>query len=373
MEISVPFVNLGLQYAQVREEVLGAFDRLSSNGAYIMGPELEQFEQEFASYCGVKYAVGVGNGGEALLFSLLALGIGKGDEVITAPNSFVATAWAIANTGAKPVFVDVGDDYNINSELIEQAITSATRAIMPVHLTGKVADMRRIMEIAVGNNLQVVEDAAQAVGATYYGQKAGSFGDLGCFSLHPLKNLHVHGDGGMIVTSDKSKYEYLQKIRNHGLVNRDSCEFWGYNSRLDNIQAAIGSIKLKYLDQWNDRYRAIASMYTTGILRNENLKLPDEKDYEKPVYHRYVITSPLREKLQSFLLEKGIESKINYPIPLHLQKAAKQYDYKKGDFPVTERLASEILSLPLYPEMTNKQVEFVIETVNDFFQLSAKP
>ena len=249
----VPFVNLGLQYKNLKEEIIEKIDSLSLMGQYVLSDELEKFETNFAKYCGVKYSIGVGNGSDALFFSLLALNIGKGDEVITAPNSFVATAWAIANTGAKLVFVDVNEDYNINPEKIESAINKNTKAIVPVHLTGKISKMEEINKIAQYHNIHVIEDAAQAVGASYKNKKAGSFGFSGCFSLHPLKNLHVNGDGGVITTNSKELSKYLRKIRNHGLKNRDECEFWGYNSRLDSIKAGIANIKLKYLDVWNKK------------------------------------------------------------------------------------------------------------------------
>jgi len=244
--MKIPFVNPGLQYKGLREEILSRFDRISLTGNYVLGKEVEEFERNFADYCGTSYAVGVGNGSDALSFSLLGLGVKPGDEVITAPNSFVASAWTIANIGAKPVFVDVREDFNLNPRLIQHAITPKTKAIMPVHLTGRVADMEMINKIAGDHNLLVIEDAAQAVGASYKSKMSGSFGDAGCFSLHPLKNLHVHGDGGVITTNNKDLYNRALKMRNHGLKNRNECEFWGWNSRLDEIQASIANLKLSY-------------------------------------------------------------------------------------------------------------------------------
>jgi dTDP-4-amino-4,6-dideoxygalactose transaminase len=224
--MNIPFVNPSLQYKALRKQILQKFDEISLTGNYILGKEVKDFEKNFAEYCGTSYAMGVGNGSDALTFSLLGLGVKPGDEVITTPNSFVASAWTIANIGAKPVFVDVGDDFNINCSLIQESITRKTKAIMPVHLTGRVSDMEAINIIAKENNLLVIEDSAQAVGATYKSKMSGSFGDAGCFSLHPLKNLHVHGDGGVITTNDEELYNKVLKMRNHGLKNRNECEFW---------------------------------------------------------------------------------------------------------------------------------------------------
>ena len=360
----VRFVDLGKQYMRLRDEILAKFDEISRRGAYVLSEELLKFEESFAEYCGTRYAVGVGNGSDALYLSLLSLGVGPGDEVITAPNSFIATAWVIARTGARPVFCDVGEDMNINPEQIEAAVTARTKAILPVHLTGRVADMDAVQTIADKYELNIIEDAAQAVGAKYKGKRSGSFGTCAGFSLHPLKNLHIHGDGGVITTDDPDVFEKLMKYRNHGLINRDECEFWGINSRLDAIQAGIANIKLKHLDSWNSRFRRIAETY------NENLKgyltVPEDLEYEEPVYHRYMIRHPNRDRLQSFLDKNGIETKVNYPVPLHLQPAAAELGYKKSDFPVTEKLADTILSLPIYSEMEDEAVSFVIEKVREY-------
>ena len=362
--MKVPFVDLGLQFQNLRDEIMCKFEELSIKGSYILNAEVQEFEKNFAEYCGTRYAIGVGNGSDALSFSLLALGIGKGDEVITAPNSFIASAWSIANVGAKLVFVDVCTDYNIDPDQIEGAITPKTKAIMPIHLTGRIADMDSIINIARNHQIQVIEDAAQAVGASYKGKKAGSFGVTGCFSLHPLKNLHVHGDGGVITTDEKSIYEYLKKIRNHGLKNRDKCEFWGYNSRLDEIHAAIANIKLIHLDSWNQRFRQIANRYSKALA--SQVTVPIDFEYENPIYHRYIIQHPKRDALSTYLYNKGIETKVNYPIPLHLQEAAKSLGYKLGDFPMAEQQAQTILSLPIYAEMKNQQVEYVINSIRSF-------
>ena len=364
--MKVPFVNLGLQYQRLKDEIINKFDEVSSKGSYVLGDEVKEFEKNFSNYCETSYAIGVGNGSDALFFSLLALGINEGDEVITVPNSFVATAWSIANVGAKLVFVDVGDDFNINTDLIGKSITSKTKAIIPVHLFGRIADMTKIQDIAKEHNLHIVEDAAQAVGATYKGNKSGSFGDTGCFSLHPLKNLHVHGDGGVITTNDEDLYQKIIKMRNHGLINRNECEFWGWNSRLDEIHAAIANLKLNYLDDWNQRFREIAFYYINEL--HGIVQVPSIKDYEKPVFHRFIIRHKRRDKLQAFLEEQHIQTAVNYPIPLHLQEASNYLGYKKGDFPVAEQQAKSILSLPIYPELEDAQVEYVITKVKEFFQ-----
>lgn len=360
----IPFVNPGLQYEGLREEILDLFDRISLSGNYVLGDELKNFEQNFAEFCGTSFSIGVGNGSDALSFSLLGLGVGRGDEVITAPNSFVASAWTIANIGAKPVFVDVGEDFNIDPGLIENAVTQKTKAIMPVHLTGRVAKMDEIREIAKKYNLFIVEDAAQSVGASLKNQRSGSFGDSGCFSLHPLKNLHVHGDGGMITTNNEDLYEKILKMRNHGLKNRDECEFWGWNSRLDEIQAAIGNLKLKHLDAWNQRYLEIARYYMKEL--EHCLTVPKCNEEEKPVFHRFIVQHEDRDRLKKFLQNKGVMTAINYPLPLHLHEASEPYGYQKGDFPVAEDQASKILSLPIYPELKDPQIEYVVKCVREF-------
>ena len=364
--MKVPFVNPGLQYKELREEILSRFDRISLSGNHVLGQEGKEFEEKFANFCGAEYAVGVGNGSDALSFSLVGLGIGKDDEVITAPNSFVSSAWTIANVGAKPVFVDVGNDFNIDCNLIEESITPKTKAIMPVHLTGRIADMQRIEEIADKFNLLVIEDAAQAVGASFKDKKSGSFGDSACFSLHPLKNLHVDGDGGVITTNNLSLYEKIIKMRNHGLKNRNECEFWGWNSRLDEINASIASLKLDYIDAWNERFLEIASLYIIEL--SDYVEVPTYAEFEKPIFHRFIIQHNKRDELKSYLETKSVYTAINYPLPLHLHEASMGYGYKLGDFPVAEDQAKKILSLPIYPELEDSQIEYVIASVKEFFK-----
>ncbi len=363
--MNVKYVNLPLQYKSLESKITLAVCRVLESGNYILGTELKKCEESLAKYCQSQYAIGVANGTDALILALRALDIKDRDEVITAPNSFIATAGAIVAAGARPRFVDVGEDYNINPELIESAINEKTRAIMPVHLTGRPADMNAILDIARKHNLVVIEDAAQAIGALYYGKRVGSLGDIGCFSLHPLKNLNAAGDGGFITLNNEDLYKKIVKIRNHGLKNRDEAEHFGLNSRLDEIQASIINIKLDYIEKWNDVCRKHASRYREGLL--EIVKTPNEWAYERQVYHTFIIQADKRDELQSYLLKNGIETKIHYPIPIHLQPAARNLGYKAGDFPVAEEQAQRILSLPIYPELTHDEVEEVIRGVKGFY------
>lgn len=357
----VKFVDLGRQHRRFRKEILAAFDDVSSRGEYILGPEVGTFEERFAAFCGTKWAVSVANGSDALHMSLECLGVGQGHEVVIPALSFVATAWTVARSGAKPVFCDVRDDMNMDPAGLEEAATRHTRAVMPVHLTGRVADMEAILDVARRRGLHVVEDAAQAVGAVRNGRKAGAFGVCAGFSLHPLKNLHVHGDGGVVTGNDEAIRERLLKLRNHGLMNRVECEFWGINSRLDTVQAAIALIKLAHLDEINERFRAIAARYTAEL--SPYVTTPAEAAFEQPVYHRYMIQVEGRDALKAFLAEQGVESTANYTVPLHLQPAARSLGYAKGDFPVAERLAGTMLSLPIYAELRDDEVNYVIEKV----------
>ncbi len=368
--MKVPIVNLKKQYSKYKEEILYTVDKVLNSGNYVLGKELQSFEINFAKYCGTKYSIGVASGSDALTLSLLSLGINKDDEVITVPNSFVATVWTIANIGAKPIFVDIGNDYNINVELIEKSINKKTKAIIPVHLFGRVAQMDSLNEIAKNNNLVVIEDAAQSIGAEYKNKKSGSFGDTGCFSLHPLKNLHIYGDGGVITTDNENIYNYLKKIRNHGLKNRDECEFWGYNSRLDEIQAAIANIKLKYIDEINSKFRRIADIYSKNL--SKKILTQNYFNFESPVFQRYMIIYKDREGLINYLNEEGIETKINYPIPLHLHEASKNLGYKLGDFPKSESFAKQTLSIPIYAELEDVELEFVISKINNYVDNIAK-
>ena len=361
----VPFVNITGQHRPLKAELLKACEQVLDHGQFVLGPEVAEFETRFADLCGVRFALGVDNGTNALMLSLRALGIGAGDEVITAANSFFASASSIAMTGAKPVLVDVLDDLTIDPEQVERAITPRTRAIMPVHLTGRPADMAALCGIASRRGVAIVEDAAQAVGAGSQGKMVGSFGRTGCFSLHPLKILNAVGDGGVITTDDKAIYDQLVKARNHGLRNRDECEFWSLNSRLDTLQAAMLLVKLGALEAGIAARREIAACY--GQQLQYLVTVPQERAGDRPVYQTYVIQCERRQELQDHLAAQNIDSKVHYPVPIHLQPAAKGLGHRAGDFPVTERLAASILSLPIYPELTADQLQHVVEAIRGFY------
>ena len=362
--VRVKYVNLGLRYDSLRREILDKVDKIGLSGNYILSDEVNKFEKDFAELCQTKYALGVGNGTDALTIILHALNFKQGEEVITVPHTFIATAGSIVAAGMKPVFVDVREDYNMDPSRIESKITKKTRAIIPVHFTGKPADMEPILRIAKKNNLQVIEDSAQAVGAEYNGQRVGSFGVASAFSLHPLKNLHALGDAGAITTNDSRLYESLRRLRNHGLMNRDECASFGYNSRLDEIQAGILNIQLEHVEEWTNRRREIAQRYREGI--SEIIRCPIDRDDEMQVYHTFVVRHEKRDELQKFLLSKGIETRVHYPIPVHLQMAGKDLEHKVGDFPIAEALAKDILSLPVYPELKDAQVDYVIKQINNY-------
>ena len=360
----VPYVDIAAQHAPIKDELITAISEVIDSGQFIHGEQVRTFEHQFSELCEVPYSVAVNSGTDAMILALRALSVGPGDEVITVPNSFVASTSCIALVGARPVFVDVGPDLNMDVSLLEAAITPRTKAILPVHLTGRPSEMDPITEIADRHNLYVIEDCAQAVTAEYKGKKVGSIGTIGCFSLHPLKNLHVHGDGGIITTDNREIFKTIKKMHNHGLKNRDECEFWGWNSRLDEINAAIANLKLDYLDDWNKRYREIAKIYISEL--KGMVKTPKINEHEKPVFHRFIIEHEERDKLQSFLHSRDIHTTINYPIPLHLQQAAKDLNYSKGDFPVTETQSEKILSLPIYPELDDIQIEYVVDSVKEY-------
>ena len=376
--MKVSYINLGAQTDVIRDELLEATQKVILSGMYILGDQVQLFESNFSKLCNTKYAVGVSNGTDALILAMKSLGIGKGDEVITAPNSFLASTSSIVITGAKPVFIDVGYDYNLDPTKLKSTITNKTKAILPVHLTGHPAEMDHILSIAEDHNLYIIEDCAQAIGAEYRGKRVGSIGDIGCFSLHPLKNLNACGDGGVITTNRKDIYDWLIMARNHGLKNRDQCEFWAYNNRLDEIQAAVCNVKLKYLNDWTKRRRQIADKYKEGL--EGYVITPGYSMYgntgnshslckeSKSVYHTFIVQAEKRDELHEYLLDVGIDTKIHYAIPVHLQKAAESLGYKKGSFPVVEELCSKILSLPIYPELSDEQVNYVIESIQNFYE-----
>jgi len=336
---------------------------------FVMGQEVERFESNFSKLCQTRFALGLNSGTDAIFLALKALEIGPGDEVITASNSFVATAGAIVAASARPVFVDVGADYNINPDLIAPAITERTRAIMPVHLTGNPANMPEIIEIANRSGIYILEDAAQAVGASIDGKATGSFGDAGCFSLHPLKNLNVCGDGGVLVTSSREIYEKVKLLRNHGLKNRDEIELLGYNSRLDTIQATVANHVLQNLGSTMEARRRNAQLYDDELISLEDfVTLPPRRTHVLEVFHTYVIQVKKRDKLIAYLNGQGVEAKIHYPIPIHLQKPFRSWGYKEGDFLECEKQCESILSLPIHQHLSEEQLYYVTDLIKTFYE-----
>ena len=366
--MKIPYVNIAAQHAPIQDELLSSIREVIRRSDFILGHEVDVFERRFADLCGVRFSIGVNSGTDALILALRALNIGPGDEVITVPNSFVASTSCIMLTGARPVFVDVSEDYNINPHLIKGAITPRTKAILPVHLTGQPADMEPLMEIARMHDLHVIEDCAQAVCAEYKGQKVGSFGTVGCFSFHPLKTLNACGDGGIITTNDETIYEKIRILRNLGLRTRDDCVVWSGNSRLDSLQAAILLVKLNYLNEWTEKRRANAKHYREHLSPVAAVKAPLEHENTRAVYHTFVIQAERRDELKAYLEKRGIGTAIHYPVPIHLHSAAASLGYRRGDFPVTERQAQHILSLPIYPEMGIDDLDFVMDSIKEFYQ-----
>ena len=362
----VPFVDLKAQYHSIREEVRAEVDTVFESTQFILGDRVTEFERDFAKYLGVKHAIGVGSGLDALRLALEAAGVGSGDEVIIPANTFIATALAISGTGAKPVLVDCKEDtYQIDPGLIEAAITPQTKVIMPVHLYGQSADMSAIMEIAHSHQIEVIEDAAQAHGTRFMDQSCGSYGLAGCFSFYPGKNLGAYGDGGAVVTNSDEFAKKLNSLRNYGQKQKYVHVEKGTNSRLDTVQAAILNIKLRHLDDWNEARRNHAAMYSDS-LAGQDLIVPAIDPRSTHIFHLYVVRTAHREELQKHLASRGIQTGIHYPIPIHLQEAYADLGFKKGAFPVTEKLADEILSLPMYAELSQQQIESVLEAIASF-------
>jgi dTDP-4-amino-4,6-dideoxygalactose transaminase len=364
--MEVPYVNLARQYADEREAVLAAVEAVLASGQWVGGPQVEAFEHDIAAYCGARHAVGVGSGTDALVLSMRALDIGPGAEVITPPNSFVASTASIVFAGAQPVFVDVLPDQNLDPNCIEAAITPRTKAIMPVHLTGRTARMDQVMEIARRHGLYVIEDAAQSIGARFKGQLAGTFGDVGCFSAHPLKNLNAVGDAGFVVTNNDQVAQRLRRLRNNGLVDRNTVAEWGVVSRLDTVQAAVLSTRLKGVDDIIEKRRANAALYRS-LLDSDHVFMPPCGNDEYNIFHTFVVQVDRRDELQAHLAKKGIGTAIHYPVPIHLQPAAAKLGYRRGDFTATESQAERILSLPINQYVTPDDIGYVADTVNGFY------
>lgn len=358
---------LSAQFSDV-DEILKKIRELVLRGEFTLGEEVDRFEEEFAAFTGASFAIGVGSGTDALFLSLKALGIGPGDEVITTPFTFYATIGAIVTAGAKPVFVDVGSDYNIRADLIEAKITAKTRAILPVHWSGNPCDMEAIEAIAAKHRLPVVCDACHSIGAVYKGKKSGSLGRLSCFSFHPLKNLNVWGDGGIITTNDSLLYDQLRLLRNHGLAGRDECRIFAYNSRLDSLQAVVARHLLQNKIAHITESRIQNARYFDEHLSNiRGIALPKRNPEIKQVFHLYQFLCERRDELQRFLISKNVDAKIHYPVPMHLQPAARDWGYRKGDFPVAEMTSEKILSLPVHEFITPEQREFVVKQVREFY------
>jgi dTDP-4-amino-4,6-dideoxygalactose transaminase len=366
MQMQVPFLDLKSHHAPMLDEINSAIQDVIESGAFAGGPFVTRFEEDFAAYCDSRYAIGVGSGTDALWLALLALGVGPGDEVITVPNTFMATAEAITFSGAIPVFVDVDEGtYTMDPIALANAITVRTKAIIPVHLFGQPADMDPILEIARQHGLFVIEDAAQAHGAEYKGRKVGTLGDAACFSFYPGKNLGAFGEAGAVVTDNLELQERIQILRDHGQVRKYHHPLVGWNGRMDGIQAAVLRIKLRHLEKGNQLRRAHASRYDRALGGMESVVVPRQAAYARHVYHVYAIRIQDRDEVMQFLTEERIGCGIHYPVPIHLQGAYRGLGYEQGAFPIAERCAMEFLSLPMFPELTPEQVDNVIQGVKD--------
>ncbi|NQU77399.1 DegT/DnrJ/EryC1/StrS family aminotransferase [Candidatus Falkowbacteria bacterium] len=362
--MNIPLVDLKIQYQNIKQEIDQAIAEVIDSCKFINGPGIEEFENDFAKFLGAKHAIGVSNGTDAICLALMALGIKAGDEIITTPLTFIASVEPFILLGIKPVFADINEKtYSIDEDKIKAKITPKTKAIMPVHLYGNPVNIDSISQIAKDHNLFLIEDAAQAQGAEYNGQKAGTLGDVACFSFFPGKNLGAYGDAGAITTNNDSFAEKIKKLKNHGRQEKYTHDIVGTNSRLDTIQAAILKVKLKYLKQWNNSRRQIAEKYKEKLSTCGQITFPEETIKAKSIYHQFVIRVPNRDKVLEKLKELNIGAGIHYPIPLHLQPALKFLNHKQGDFPNAEKASKEILSLPMFPELTDEQINYITENL----------
>ncbi|MDP1614903.1 MAG: DegT/DnrJ/EryC1/StrS family aminotransferase [Methylococcales bacterium] len=367
--MQIAYSALDKQHEKIKLDILKAVEHVLDTGVFILGNQVEEFEKKFSAYHGKKYAIGLNSGTDALMLSLKALGIGAGDEVITTANSFITSVSSIVLVGAKPVLVDIGYDDNLDVEQIERAITDKTTAILPVHWTGRPCNMARISQIAEKYGLKIIEDCAQAISARFKNKLVGTFGDAGCFSLHPFKTLNACGDGGVVVTDNLELAERIKVLRHNGLSMDGSCHFWSNNSRLDSIQASILNIKLDHFEDWTQRRIQVAAYYDVCLksIKEITLPAPLDSDYYS-VYHTYIIKAQSRDDLQAYLFSKGIETKIHYKIPIHQQQIAKQHlGYVEGDLRNIERIAKEVLSLPIYPELARDEQDYVVEQIKNFY------
>lgn len=366
MEVKYPYLDQ--QFAEV-DDIFEDLRQWVPTGEFTLGPHVDKFEKKFADYVGVKHAIGTNTGTDALILALKSVGVKPGDEVITVPNTFIATVGAIVAAGGKPVFVDCDNRMQINTNLIEAAITPKTRVILPVHWAGCPANLEPILAIAKKHNLKLVEDACPAVGAGIDGKKCGSFGDASGFSMHPLKPLNVWGDGGIVVTNDDARAEWLRLYHNHGLADRDHIEFWGVNARLQPFQAIIGTRLLDTVDDYNNARIRNASLLDEGLNGlEEHIITPPRSSKFKEVFQLNVALATRRDELLQFMISKGVECKIHYPIPLHLQNCSKELGYKQGDFPVCEKQCNEIITIPAHQYLTEEQMEYTIETIHSFYK-----
>jgi dTDP-4-amino-4,6-dideoxygalactose transaminase len=372
--MNVPFLNLAAQYESLKNELLPVVEQTLAAGHYILGPNVRELESAIGGLAEARFAVGVNSGSDALTLALRAMGIGTGDEVITTPFTYIAPAEAIHQVGARIVFADIDRrTFNLDPESVATKLSARTRAIVPVHLFGQAAPWDELSALARPGRVGVVEDCAQAIGARYRDRSVGGLGQMGCFSFYPTKNLGANGDGGMVVTNDEGLDKKLRMLRVHGIERRYYHDLHGYNSRLDELQAAILRVKLRYLSAWNERRAAIASRYSQG-LAGLPVELPVVGEGNTHVYHVYALLTEQRDELQRFLAERGVATIIYYPLPLHLQKVYAELGHRPGDFPVAEDIAARILPLPIYPELTDDQVDYVVEVVREFrFQDGAEP
>lgn len=367
MAYKVPFVDFPTQYRHLENELLAVIKDVMAKGDFILRDQVRQFEDNIASFVDVRYAIGVNSGTDAMYLSLRAAGVGSGDEVITVAHTYVATIAVIIHCGARPVLVDVGEDFNMDMDQLEKAVSSRTKAILPVHLNGRLCNMERLMDIASRHKLMVIEDAAQALGATFNGKKAGSFGLAGCFSFYPAKLLGAAGDAGMVTTNNKELDRNIRLLRDHGRRTKDEFECFGFNSRLDNLQAAILNIKFKVLPQWIERRRELASLYHHGLIELPYVKLPPPPQLQNRYYdvcQNYVVRAQQRDRLVDYLRENGIETMVSNPKPVHHQETLSLSHFH---LPKTEQFAKEVVSLPLIVELRNEQVEFVIDSIRKFY------
>ena len=363
----VPFIDLTREYREIKQEVHRAFEQVMKSGHFVLGNEGELFEKEFARYCGVPFAVSVNSGTDALFFSIRALGIGHGDEVILSANTFISCAYAISSVGAVPVFVDIDmETYNIDPVCVEAAVTKKTKAIIGVHMYGQIARMEELRAVAKKHSLFILEDASHAHGALYKKKRAGSFGDIGVFSLYPTKNMGVYGDGGIVTTRSKKIAENIRSLRNYGQTKKYHYEIMGYNSRLDELQAAFARIKLRYLDEWNRRRIAAARMYSK-LLADVPVKLPVQEFGTRHVYYTFVIRTEKRDGLQEYLRRHGIETLVHYPVPIHQQTVFTKLKHRTESVHYTEHYSREIISLPLSPWITPEEIEYVCTYVSSYF------